>query len=332
MADMMQSMFFLLIFVMGLSFMGMFRRELDAMTICLLGFPTGTVLWVMLSLSVLVLGIPFRLMTMSVLCLLWLLVSGLVMYQRKDLFTRHDISVISVVTVVFVVVSVLIPFIKLIYICSDSWACLNIARYLYDNAGFGNPGGNGFWWLGRGAFPGIVHAGAVFLGKDYFASFMPILNFWFLASFGWLIFKANRYSSVFWSGFISVISVSILVSTHFIVFQSFSIHTNMMAGVYFTYAVVGLWLYHEERKDVWLFLVVMSLIAFALCRVEGPVFALIVLVCLISQKEIPYKRAVSCVACFIFPIAAWYTKLISMFGVSLNTRFFTFNRIVDRIP
>ncbi len=73
---MMQAFFLSLLYLVGLAFNSQFRNSFDIITIGILSFPVGAALWVITSVIILVLGIPFTPVTMLTLSLLWILSAG----------------------------------------------------------------------------------------------------------------------------------------------------------------------------------------------------------------------------------------------------------------
>lgn len=308
-----QGLFVLLLFMMGLTSLGLFRGSLDIISIGLLSFPTGAALWVIYSTIILVLGIPFTSTTMLTSSILWLVGASVVIYLRKE-FNKSDLAVLTVITCVFVIILGSYLYSSIVVMTNDSWAYLSMGRILPRNAGFPIPRIR-LWVSDYGYFVGLIFAGASFFKFDYVYTYMPIISIWFALSFGWLLYKAQRkYLAPLWAGLFSVLAVLIYASTYFIIFQSFYVHANLTASVYFTLAVVSLWFYITDKKVVWLVLETLFLVSFALSRTEGPLFALLILLVTISSKEVSYKRAVGCITAFTLLMAFWNYKLLSVSG------------------
>ena len=328
----MQGLFLSLLFAMGLAFAGIFRSQLDILTIGFLGFPLGAALWVIISLTVIILGIPYTAVTMFTLSFLWLMGAGFFIYKKKGI-TKSDINILAIITAVFIAILSLLLILKYAYVEIDSWSFLDMANDLVHNAGLYNSPARGYWWLDWGIFVGLIHAGANFLGFDYVYAYMPLLAFWFYLSFGWFLYKALKqyFLSSLLAGFLSIFAILIFISTYIMRFQAFYLHSNMTASVYFTFAVIGLWCYTEDRKVVWLILMTTSLIAFSLSRVEGSLVALCLFTVLISLEDISYKQVVSCVAAFMLIFISWHAKLLIVFGpghpVVNNNRVLSFTTI-----
>ncbi len=314
---MMQGLFLSLLYVLGLAFAGIFRDQLDILTIGFLGFPLGAALWVIFSVTVIILGVPYTPVTMFFLTFLYLLTAGFIIYKKKEI-TSSDTIILTIFSAVFIAILSIILASKYTYMTLDSWSFLDMANDLTRNAGFYNAPASGYWWIDWGIFVGLIHAGAIFLGFDYVYAYTPLLVFWFYLSFAWLLYKALKPYSLpyFLAEFLSISAILIFISTYFLVFQAFYVHCNMTASVYFTLAVIGLWNFTKEENVVWLILATISMIAFTLSRIEGPLVALCVLTVLISLKETSYKQAVSCVSAFMLIIFSWHFKLLIVFGFS----------------
>ena len=321
-----QGLFILLLFMMGLTCLGLFRSSLDITTIGLLSFPTGAALWVIYSTIILISGIPFTSVTMLASSILWLFTASFIIYLKKE-FNKSDFAVLAVIACVFVAILGSYLYSSKVIITSDSWTYISMGKVLTGNAGFPTPPTR-LWMSDYGFFVGLIFAGASFLEFDYVHTYMPIISLWFILIFGWLLFNAQRkYLAPMWAGLFSVLAILIYASTYFIIFQSFYIHANLTASVYFTLAVISLWFYITDRKVVWLVLETLFVISFALSRTEGPLFALLILLATISAKEIFYKQVVGCITAFTLVIAFWNYKLLSASGFVYNDSFSSPSRL-----
>lgn len=165
-----------------------------------------------------------------------------------------------------------------------------------------------------GAFLPLVQSAAGFLDEPYLFGFQPLLTFslvGLLVGFVIMGWRVERRKAAMVA---AVALVLVLASTDLFIFEAFYIHNNMPSAVYLLLMVGGLWL-GEERDDLGLRLLgVIGLLGFALCRTEGPIFALLFLVPWLAETRLAPPIRLRLLAPYFAFILLWQVRTLTVIG------------------
>jgi len=169
------------------------------------------------------------------------------------------------------------------------------------------------WWVGSprgfGIFIPTVSFCRQFLGFGL-SPFAPakLSPSYFLLTFFYFCHRLTKeyITSLSIRVWLVILTTLTLFSTPIVFYNIFYIHTNFVASAFFFTAVCSFWLGIREDSNPLLFLGLISLLGFSLCRPEAPLFALIVLAILFSQTQISYRKRIYLGIPYAISMIVWH--------------------------
>ncbi len=308
-----QPLFFTMLHALGTLLGHLFKNNVRTSIVYLIGFPLGLLIWVLLALLTLCLGIPYTAPVMAV--LLVLTASALVFFNtRFSLFNRHDLRPFLTFTCGFALLSIAACSLNYTVLSYDSYKLLEVGRAIgYDGYFHPDTQAKLASW---GIFLPMVQSASIFLGLDYLYGLQPVLFVCLLASLFCLATKALHIMKApsLVRRVYPALAVLALMSTYFIVFQGFYIHNSMPSAVYLFLFCSTVWIARTQNQPRLLALGMLFLAAFTLQRMEGPLFALIFLVLVMTDRQLSYRHKVLCLLPYAGLVFLWYSKLYFMIG------------------
>ncbi len=298
----------------GLFFGLLFRKRIPVGFFAVTGFIWGALFYVILAMFLLNFALPYSLpvVTASVLLLLALL---LALYFRSNdrRLDRNELTWVVAGTLTFIVTATFFSVLDKSLTTGDSTSIMRSGEDLARN---GLTAATVQWVSLRGVFQLVFQSAGALLGMRNMYVAQPLFAFSFIAVFIYLgqyclsLFVKNRRLAFA----IVLLTALAFFSTHFMLFQIFYVHMNMPAGLYLFVAVVTAWLAFYERKYTWLLFSMLATVAFALLRVEAPLFAIVWMTLLIGVGRMERKlRFRSCLLVAVF-LAVWYGRLLFLMG------------------
>jgi hypothetical protein len=308
--------YFLVLYLIGGLFGLLFKKRLSISYICATGFLWGTLIFVIGTITILSLSIPYTKTTLEILgtSMLVLLV-GLNWKRQTWRLSKHEWLVVVVITIFFISEAILFDIFNFTIVTNDSIFLINMARKM--------AAGNIISWLfaspkDYGIFIPAIQSSSRMWGLDYFPALEPIFALVFLLIFFFFCHRLTRESVASTSQrvILTIFTSLILFSTPLIFLNIFYIHTNLSAAAFFFSAVCSFWLGIRENSKPLLFLGLISLLGFSLCRPEGPLFALTFLVILFSQKQISYRRRIILGIPYAISMILWHWMINRMVTIT----------------
>ncbi|UCC38814.1 MAG: hypothetical protein JSV96_13465 [Candidatus Aminicenantes bacterium] len=99
------------------------------------------------------------------------------------------------------------------------------------------------------------------------------------------------------------------MSSYFVLFNGYYLHSNLIYGFYSFIALYGLWRRLISGDRSWLIISAVALLSSSFLRMEGPLFSLIIIIVLISNKHIKFQEKLYYVGANSLLVAVWYIKL-----------------------
>jgi hypothetical protein len=307
-----QFVFFVLLYSVGLMFGLQFYRKLPLMFVALSAFFWGALGWVILTLFLCSLALPFtfRLMaTIETLTVIGLMI--IFLHKNKGNIQHADILILLAISFLFLLITALAIHYNAANLTNDSY---NIILYGESIAytGFSNP--DTMTPFAFGIFMPVIQSAAPFLKLDYLYAFQPLFSTLFLGIMFQLINYTVRKTvrSVIYSFLLSILGVFVFVTTPGVMYHFFYIHTNFTAASYLFLSIVTFWLGRRESNSTWFIFSALGLLAFTLVRTETPIFALMVLAFMARYLHYRNRLAIllplvlviilwQCVGLFLFP-------------------------------
>jgi hypothetical protein len=308
-----QFLFLLLLFAVGLLASGIVRRRIGIALVCLLAFPLGSAIWVLLAVALLVSGLPYTKAVMH-LGLGMVALASAALGLRQGVPSRREMVAAAAATALFASVAGLALRHNYTFCSDDSWGFIIWSKAL------ANPALSAealrLMVYSCGIFVPALQSAAAFHGFDYLYAHVPVLTFWFLLCFAYLTFAALRESlasrtrAAIWT----VCGLLLLAANYFFVFQAFFLATNLTTGIYLFLAVVLLCSYLREPKVEWLALGTLFLCCFSILRLETAFLALLVWLVVLSSPKVRLSSLSWCYGGYTIVVAAWFLKAMSVGG------------------
>lgn len=280
-----QYLFILFIAVLGFLFLLNFKDCFHLWFLYTLSLPIGLVLWSILVLFLVIIRVPHN--SIVVLCLAFVFTLLLVRKHIRDRkFSRNDLfhflqffGGVSLLTWFFLIL-------KISILSNDSWRFFIGGFYIGMSQSLPPS-----LVMRNGLVSNIINAGRVYFNFEYGYVLYPMITLSFLLFFIFaLTLPTNKHKIRRDSLLYSSCVVFFLFSSYFIVFNAFYIHSNLFFGLYSFLAMYGVWRRLRDDRWEWLVLSCLSLLWVCFLRLEGPIFMLIILVILVSYRDIRFKE------------------------------------------
>lgn len=305
-----QFLFLFFLEVLGLSFMVLFKKNLGRAYLYLLSFPMGVSLWVFLIMVFLCTGLPryrWAVLTASFL----MLGTFFLMDLRKKAFSREERIPLVILLLSFAALSFIFLGLNYSFFTNDSWGLIAGGRTIAYSTRL-----PARLMAEQGIFSFILHSAGSLWQFDYLYALYPMITLFLVLFFIYGLyapFEKKRISLNRHLAF-SGLAALFLLSTFFILLNSTYIHTNLLYGFYTFIAVFGLWRRLQGDHSTWLVISVLALLSSVFIRVEGPLVALILVIFLISARELSLKDKGIYVLSVTLAISAWFLKLFFIFS------------------
>ncbi|MBN1274309.1 MAG: hypothetical protein JXB26_18770 [Candidatus Aminicenantes bacterium] len=311
-----QFIYLITVFLLGVSFLKRFGKNLGILHHFLLSFPTGLVVWCLTVLVLFIMGLSDQ---------RWLvfLVQAVVFigcllpfrWQKKG----WKLHIFAIFLAIFTVIALFFLNLNLSFLSNDSWTQVSNGKIitspylLPDNI-----------VASSGILTYILHSAPPIFGFDYLYSIFPLMAFFALLLLAVNVYAPEGTSGLFTGGpfLLAILAVIFTSGSFFFFFNTFFVHSGMPAGVAIFIAVFGLWKRLSTGDTAWNAVAVPSLVFFTLVRIEAPLFTIFYLVILFSLEEVGFKeKAFYFGAVFLF-LGMWSFYLF----VSLQDYWLTVNK------
>lgn len=272
-----------------------------------LGFPVGLAVVVLVSLLLLVAGLPYGVATVGAGAAMIAGAAAWRLRRRPDL--PATLAALAASTAIFAVLAAAVSVVNVSLMTYDSHFMVLMGRVIAHDRAFadGTLGELQAW----GVFQVLAHALAGFTRQDYLYALQPVLGLSFVALFAGALWHGGealgtprRCRAV-----IVPLVTAALFTTYVVAHHLVYIHTNLAAAIYLFGFVAIVWLAEVERDPRGLPLAMICLLAFALGRVENPPFALVVLALAFLPGGAPRRAIAPWLIGFSVIIAGWYLVL-----------------------
>ena len=300
-----QFIFLLLTFLLGLSFLSLFKKNLDKIFILILAFPSGFCLWAMVILSLLILGIPTMPLVVFSLDVVLLLVF-IVIHMIKKNISSKDLRLYIVICLIFSIFAFVFLGLNYSFVSNDSWLLIIGGKAI-------NSGGQvpDLLLVSKGILSYVYLSSANYFGFDYSYALFPLsmLSLFGLFFYGLLSFRNHGKVQIDHKFYFCFLASLFIVSSFFVIFSMFYIISNVLTAVFTFLSLFSLYQRLETKQRVWTVLSVLFLVQVALLRLEGGLFFLIPIIIFISRKEISEREKNAYAGITIGIVFLWFMRL-----------------------
>jgi len=331
---------------LGVTTLAMFRRRLSLSWLMFLSLPVGVGVWVCLSLAVLIVHLKYSAPVMGVILAVYLGLTGwraavagqatagsrLGEASRSRValtsgWSARDVWKLLLYSAGVLAAAALLAWFDVSMLMWDSWRYVIFGKRL---AFFGGLEGGVNYPQAYGVLTALTQSICVFLRFEFFGVLLPLV---FLSAMGLLacsLFDRWRVGGRrAWTGaaFVAIVIIAV-VSTYMARASAVWLLPNSFAGIYLLGAIIVLERAMHGGDRVMLGLGALFVICFALCRIEGPIVALMVLAaCLLIKRPGRDELLLLYVPYFVF-VAAWYATIWIAFDIGGGSEFLTVPKVV----
>lgn len=272
-----------------------------------LGFPVGLAVYVLSTLTLLALGVPYRLFSIAPLCAAIMLVCALSLVRAGGLSLR-SYKIIGAWTAVFALLSVVVCSINIAILSYDShilvmWGVVIgedgqlVTKTMQELSSWG-------------VFQPLAHSAAQFLPQEYLYSLSPHLGLSFVAVFALCFAHGLKALGLEQTPLRAVALVTAALVTIFFFQRHFIyIHNNLSTSVYLFYFVSLFWIAETDKDTQLLPIAFLCLSVCAIQRVETPLFALLFAVLAVFPSRLPRLALAKGLIGFTLVAVGWYLLL-----------------------
>lgn len=302
-----QFLFLLYIAILGVSFMFFFKNSLSSANLYLLSVPTGLSIWVFQLIILFILGLPFEKLFIGILSLL--LLSVFIAIHRNKFFVKKNLVQIIIYLALYSGFSFLFLIFNYSFFTNDSWRMLIGGKYI---ATYGSLLDSLIDQ--RGLYAYIIHSSSNIFGFDYLYALYPLMMLFFALFFAYNLYSplSPENKEVGRNILFSSLVVLFILSTFFVLLNAFYVHSNLLSGIYGFLALFGLWKHLVSKDRNWLIISAIAILSFSFLRIEGPLLSLIIIIILISIKQIKFKEKVYYVGAVSLFVVVWHIRLFFM--------------------
>lgn len=319
-----QVFFSIFLLITGIAVGLPFKKQIPFSYICVSSYLWGSLFWVLAACILLIFN-QYTSTTILLVLAIIIILSLIISYRVRALrFSLIEIFLFFSILLVVMVIAI-------------TTAIYNFSTTTMDGAGRILIGKSLFWdgftsynlsQLGHnGIFTEALQSAAAIIGDAYLYTVQPLFA---LSLIGIFIFLAIEVFQEINTGNLYIhriiVAVLFMCSTYFMVFHAFYIHDNFVTGIFTLTAIISFWLAHQQQRAGWLFFGSLATIGISLARVEGPVFALIILVLSLSQDQFPYRNRLWTYLIPAIIISSWYTIILTV--VNQDVYFLKTDRVI----
>ena len=298
----------LTVYIFGWAYLRIFLVGLDCGVMFLAAFPAGTAIWMLSTIIVLVLHIPYSPWVPFGLCGGAAFIAN-VFYgpavQRPELIRA------AIIALPICIFSAIFQYFELTIIASDSLFMLAMGKQISHHGGFTD--GISALLASFSSFIAFTQMVAFYFGIDYFKSILPLHA---LSTLGLYVALGRRILAVWWP-FNSWIQIGLpilagatLVSTYPYAWGSFYLKTAPVYGFSIFVGCTAAWLAITENQPKWLGLMVIAIFGTLTLRVESGLTTLPLLVVAVSLRTIDIRTRAILIAVIGLTFGAWYALII----------------------
>jgi hypothetical protein len=305
----MTALFYVFLYLLGFLIVLPLARNIPLWLLSASGFAWGLLIWMAGSLVILFAGVQFNWLPMGLL-LTPLAAAALILNLRFKTFkiaAQQPLPFLAGLLVVSALAWLLTRY-SYVYATTDSFNYINHGTVLARS-------GLVPWTIDSfsklGSFSSLIQMNSQLLPGDFLSGYQTILavSLLVVVFFSSLKVLQERFSKLVSLG-ISALLILLLCSKIFLN-HSFYIHNNLPAALLMFLCVYAFWNFIASDSSEWAILGVAGLIGFSFTRIEGPLYAALILLLVIGSKELPYRRILGLVLPYTTIALLWHLFLLT---------------------
>ena len=309
-----QALSILLLSAVGYLLLRCIQKKIPEMWLYLFAFPVGACLWVFCSFVILLLGIPYKLLSTLLFMTLILVFVTIIQRRLKQNFTPSQFHLSA--AFIFIGLSLLVSTgFTYVFLAADSF--YYFTNYGYSLSLLGNyasfAGENSYNLNSIGQFLPLLCSYTSFWGIDQIYQIQAFLGLNLTICFAWGIFeilapKTSIKSAVLYSLTFTGI---LLTSASYLIISGWVL-ANMYCMVFLFFVMfLGYWKDEKTGFDTQ-FLISVCLLALTLLRKDGIIFACFMLICIAGQNVYKRKNLIFMLLPSVFMELWWlgYVRLV----------------------
>jgi len=301
--------FYLTLHIIGLLCVWPLSRKLPRWFLVSTGFVWGLLLWMFSSLVTLFFNLSYSWLNMGLIILPLLAIA--IYYNVKNRtfsLSTNDITLILGSILALAFLSYLLGKTSYVYATTDSF------NYIYHGKILAKSG-LAPWAVTQftklGSFSSIIQMTSYLLPGEYLSGYQTILVvILILVLFIGMLEQLKKDFSPIMS-VIATASMALVLGSVTFQHHIFYIHNNLPAGLMLFLALYSFWHYYKNSVGEWNLLGIIALIGFSFTRIEGPLYAILILLFLISIKPQSYKKTLGQVLPYTAATLFWHIYLLT---------------------
>jgi hypothetical protein len=158
---------------------------------------------------------------------------------------------------------------------------------------------------GRLLVIGALHALNRLFGAYALYGYFPLVSTWFLIFLGSLILTCSQFENRKVSIALTIIIIASLGCYKNFYQYAFMIHSNITAMIYFSSAIISVYVYSRTNQKSWLFFGSLSMGVATLVRTDMLLFSLVFLIAMSSLENLKYSILKYCLIIFFLVSLPW---------------------------
>lgn len=315
-----------IVFLLGLFINFCFKEHLGIVITCLLGLVSGVTLYGLSSVLLLILGIPFTLVSVSG-CALGVMI--LILVKKYKFLSLNKREAVLLAISVFSFMLLLTVFVKLNFAVTtyDSYYYVNFGKAIAYYKGFIPD--MAYPIRSFGLFMPLLHSLAMFGRYDFSYAIHPLLSLNFL-----IIFYVCLYEEIIKVGnnkvnsaIIALLGTLVIGGSYFWIFQSVLMLNNLITSIFLSLAVIFAWRALTKGNQIWFKFSFYFMLVFLFSRVENPLCGLLFFAAMF-MLNIPYDLVRNYFTLYSVAAILWYSKVFTITGIGGQGDFLTINKAI----
>jgi hypothetical protein len=308
-----QALFLTGLYAVGVYLGLLFRKQVDLLFIILTGFLWGSLTWVLVSLVLLSVGLPYSFYLILPVLLVVVALAGVLHGKRGTLRLSQREWILTGASQVLFAGITFAAISSMWFFGTHDTIFVLIMSQIIAMTGF-----QAQWVIASpmayGIYIPILQATDFHWNDEILLGVQASLGVTLLATMlysGWRILKENGLNNrpALW---LSITGALALASTPFMVFLSFYFQTNLATAVFLLAALFAAWMFMAKGETGWLWFAMAALLGFSLCRTETPVIGLVFLALLVSTGRLDYRLRLRAFTPYILIITVWTVRILFM--------------------
>ena len=301
-------LFYLILFLFGFNLILPLSRKVPFWLLSITAFLWGLLLWMLASLITVLLGLNFSWIVMILMVIPPTLATVVLNIRlRTYQISLKQAGILLASGLILTGVAMITSRNSYIYATNDSFNYIFHGKVLAKS-------GLVPWAVDRftklGAFSSLIQMNSQLLPVDYLSGYKTILAVILITTLSIVFYQFLR--QYFFPILALIISGSLVMSMGSMIFlnHSFYIHNNLPAATLLFLSTYSFWNLIKTESQEWMILGLVSVTGFSFTRIEGPLYACLLLALVISYLPHSYRRKLELVLPYSVIALSWHIFLL----------------------